>query len=128
MNMNIKRGIRNNIQSLLESRINKYSVRLESANMSKLSLVELTKDEKQEISNLWKTDDFLYHRMFKTFVEFDARYVSDSTFVPRVLRALNPLDMARAFENKSLYSILYPDIPQPKTLLTAMGGGIIYGR
>lgn len=98
----------------------------ESRNMYNVELVNLTNQEKQEVYDLWypvvPKKFFLYHKMYKTFSHFDARFVSDEYYYPVLLRSLNPKDTSSAFERKSLYPILYKDIPQPKFYVNKYNG------
>ncbi len=123
--MNLKRKIIDTTIRFLEKKNQKRCVACENRNMKNLNLEALTEEEKLQVKNLWGISDFSYHRMFKTMEGFDARYVSDYSFLPRVLRALNPMGMSRAFEEKSLYGIIYSAIPQPKSLVICNRGGYI---
>lgn len=123
--MNLKKKIIDTTIRFLEDRNQKRCVACENRNMKKLVLEDLTGEEKQIVKTLWGLSDFSYHRMFKTLEGFDARYVSDYSFLPRALRALNPMEMSRAFEEKSLYGIIYSAIPQPKSLVICNRGGYI---
>lgn len=122
--MNLKRGIKDTTIGFLEKWNQKRCVACENRNMKKLVLEDLTAEEKQNIKTLWGLSDFSYHRMYKTLEGFDSRYVSDYAFLPRVLRSLNPMEMSRAFEEKSLYGIIYSEIPQPKSLVICNRGGV----
>ena len=128
--MNAKNIIIDSLTNLSEARLRKSVVAVNSRNMKELELAELTKEEAEQVKSKWGLKDMRYHRMFKTFNGFDVRYVSDASFVPRILRALNPIDMARAFEHKSLYGLLFKGIPQPKCLVSYLpsGGGILWNR
>ena len=120
--MSIKKKIVDTTIWLLENKNRKRSVKCESQNMKNMTFEDLTEDEKKKVKTMWNMTDCKYHRMFKTFAGFDARFVSDVVFLPRILRALNPIEMARAFEEKNLYSIIYPQIPQPKNIVMCNRG------
>ena len=98
----------------------------ESKNMSCIELDSLTNEEKKEIWDLWnpiiKKKYTLYHQMFKTLSHFDARFVSDEYYYPIIVRGLNPLSSAVAFEHKAYYPLVYRDIPQPKFFVNRING------
>lgn len=120
--MGIKKTIRQIVYSTFESRYRKHSVALESKNIHGLHLSELNTEEQKVVRNLWGIKDYTYHKLFKTLATFDQRYVSDGVFLPRILRALNPKELAMVFEEKNLYSIIYSQIPQPKSIVSCIRG------
>lgn len=60
------------------------------------------------------------YRVFKKFVDFDARYVPDDVQIPYIIKSLNPPSHILALEHKGLYPILYKNMRIPNTLLVCI--------
>ena len=60
------------------------------------------------------------YRVFKNFVDFDARYVPDDIQIPYIIKSLNPPSHILALEHKGLYPILYKNMRIPNTLLVCI--------
>lgn len=122
----IKSLLKNTYNKWVECRQRESYVAGEARNMKNVKLEDLTNQEKNEVYDLWypvvPKKFFLYHKMYKTFSHFDARFVSDEYYYPVLLSSLNPKDTSSAFERKSLYPILYKDIPQPKFYVNKYDG------
>lgn len=103
-------------------------LRVESSNMSRLSLERLTDEESKAVACRWKGISELkisdkYYRMFKTLEHFDADFVSDDLFMPFILRRLNEKSAAEAFVHKGLYDILFGNlISRPRTIVNNING------
>lgn len=103
-------------------------LRVESSNMSRLSLERLTDEESKAVACRWKGISELnisdkYYRMFKSLEHFDADFVSDDLFMPFILRRLNEKSAAEAFVHKGLYDILFRDLmARPKTIVNNING------
>lgn len=123
--MGIKSIARSSFMNVLINRFEKRLIAFESCNMDKNGFELLTKEEQLSVVDTWGLKDFTYHRMFKTYAKFDVRYVSDSSFFPTILRSLNPYESANSFERKSLYKILYHEIPQPNSIVSCLNGTYI---
>lgn len=93
-----------------------------------IQLAELTSDERQMALNsgwsalLPSKPHGQDYRFYKTFEGFDSGYIELETFVPIVLRTLNPSVFYPAFQYKGLYNSLYERMNQPKTYLKVMNG------
>lgn len=98
----------------------------ESRNFPVKELIKLTDDQKKQIGDLWNdllpNMPTLYHRMFSSFEFFDSRWVSDDVYWPLIVRSLNSNKYVRSLENKSMYPILFPSIPQPRYLINKING------
>lgn len=123
--MGIKSIVRSSVINVLTRRFQKQMIAFESCNMDKQGFELLTKEEQQSVVDTWGLKDFTYHRMFKSYANFDVRYVSDGSFFPTILRSLNPYESANSFERKSLYNLLYHEIPQPKSIVCCFDGTYI---
>lgn len=86
----------------------------------------LTKEEKREIKMLWGRlpipIHYVYHQLTKAIDRFDARYLPEDIYNPFVKGSLNPMAQSFVFENKGLYDILFPAIPQPRIYLKNVAG------
>lgn len=86
----------------------------------------LTKEEKHEIKMLWGrlpvSTNYVYHQLAKAVDRFDARYLPEDVYNPLVKGSLNPMAQSLVFENKGLYDILFPTIPQPRIFLKNVAG------
>lgn len=80
----------------------------------------LDRSEQNEINKYWSNlspnSNSYFHRLSKTLVGFDPRYLSEELYNPLIKAALNPAMQSVVFENKCLYDKFFPDVKRPKTI------------
>ena len=100
-----------------------------SPNMQHLDLLPLTKDEIDEINQVWGKLGLkpypLIYQMFKTIDNFNPLYLSDDLYYPVIIRALNPKQYNKAFAHKCHFPILFEGIKQP-TLICLCNRGVCF--
>ena len=108
----IKKSLHNTYHRMRLIRNRNHIMRVESENMKRLPLADLTKEEYLAVVKRWDGVSELkilpkYYQMFKTLEHFDPKFVSDDLFMPFILRKLNEKSESEAFVHKGLYDILF---------------------
>ena len=103
-------------------------LKVEAQEIGRLNLVSLTDNEARAFSSLWKPLGIhvkpLYFKLFKTLEYYDPKFVPDDIFFPYILRSLNDINHALAYENKGMYQHLFQHGPLqlPRTIVTRIRG------
>lgn len=124
----IKKSLHNTYHRIRLIRNRNHIMRVESENMKRLPLADLTKEEYLAVVKRWDGVSELkilpkYYQMFKTLEHFDPKFVSDDLFMPFILRKLNEKSESEAFVHKGLYDILFKnEIKRPTTLVNNING------
>ncbi len=86
----------------------------------------LAKGEKEAIQTLWGQMGYKgsgeWHRLYKTVNGFDARYVPNDVYGLELLPRLNATKLLAAWDDKSYYPRLFPEIKQPDAIAFAIDG------
>lgn len=126
----MKRFILGSIKKLYRqyrlTRLRKYALITEGANLSAIKLEPLTKDEKVLLKQQWgRLGLNIYEdifKLYKTINKFDARYLSDDLYYPYILRKLNPQEFCVAMCHKAFYEKFFPGATQPTTYAKRIRG------
>lgn len=110
-------------------RLRKYILGCSLPEMKSLDLLQLTKQELEEIEAVWgqigvKPFPWFY-QLYKTVDTFNPQYLSDDLYFPIIVRALNPNRYVYAFSHKGHFPVLFGDIIQPK-LIVVCNRGVFY--
>ena len=95
--------------------------------LEELGKVEkLTTKEKKAIHSLWDQvgykGDGIWHRLYKSVNEFDARYVPNDVYGLELLPKLNAVGLMAAWDDKAYYPRFFPDIKQPYAIAFVIEG------
>ena len=86
---------------------------------------ELSQAEKKEIVDFWKpyggiSEDWCKYYYSKNGI-FDPRYIPNTLYFTKIDQHFNSRKLGYGFNDKNYYSLLFPDILQPKTLVRKIG-------
>lgn len=92
----------------------------------------LTVLEKKELRKYWKKYigeriPITFHEIMKGIDKFDVTYIPHEIYESYILPVLNPVEYARALENKGMYTYYFPDIHRPRELVRNIRG-VFYGE
>ena len=92
-----------------------------SLNKNRDKSFKLTKEQKKEIRDFWRPYCRVSTRWCGYYVakngRFDPRYVPNDLFFTKIDQHFNARKLGYGFNDKNYYSLLFPDIKQPKTLV-----------
>ena len=104
----------------------KYAKRSLREKLNHCKCEPLTNEEKQKIHEFWKGIhvDEKWFQMYRTYSKaLDCRYFPDDLYYAFCdVLCYNRAQMARHLDDKNLYSLLFADIRQPKTIARKMRG------
>lgn len=89
----------------------------------------LSKERKKEIKNYYKkfglSINTRWHEVFFAVNGTDSnRYISEYHFYQFIEPHFNDMNMVRSFADKNLYSLHFPNVNQPKTVLRSIHGNL----
>jgi hypothetical protein len=87
----------------------------------------LKPQDAQAARKFWRqyTSDFqpMFHKLYSSrYGQFDVRYIPDDLFYTRIGPFLNNRDYWLGIDDKNYYSLWYPEIRQPRTIVRKING------
>lgn len=88
----------------------------------------LTSTEKKEIDDYYRRfglqpSTHNFHEFYKRVTgKFSPEYLTEDLYYHKIDRYFNDWDAAKYLDNKTLYRILFPDVPQPELLVFRQNG------
>lgn len=113
------------IETMAANAIMTFQVRREMKRYVK-DMPQLTSAQKKAVRQFWKpychidTDWIRYYTHVNG--KFDPRYIPDDLYYTKIDQHFNQRKLGYGFNDKNYYSLIFPDIKQPKTVVRKIGG------